>query len=195
MRTKDPNSLVSFDFRQRTYLQCSVSYEKNRCGRWLSTIGERVGVLGRPHKDYSVLRLPSIKDHTGFVLTSPAVSDLVVGEHQSICRRGCRQARDNHGLKERQVREGTMVVVNMHNGGYIFGTAHPKDGTANVPKGLVSYGKKTGTIKSQVPSLCLPPIQAQGSIPYCPPLDTPTFFPQASSRIIFSLFFSGDSLP
>lgn len=36
--------------------------------------------------------------------------------------------------------------MNMHGGGYILGTAHPSDLTANMPKGLVRCGKQTGTI-------------------------------------------------
>ena len=83
---------------------------KNRCARWLSTIGERVGV-GRTHKDYSVLRPPSIDDHTGFVFSSPAVSDLVVGSINAFAERAGVKPETTTGywfvdsLKERSVRE------------------------------------------------------------------------------------------
>ena len=126
---------------------------KNRFARWFSAIGEWIGVAGRTHEDYSALRLPSIKDHTGFVLISGAAPDLVVGSIKAYA--------DKTGVKpetiigywfgdtpeERPVREGEVVVMNMHGGAYILGTAHPKDLTANIPKGLASYGNQTGTIK------------------------------------------------
>ena len=88
-----------------------------------------------------------------------------------------------------------MVVMKNRDGGYILGTAHLEDGTANIPKGWSATGRKrirsTGTVH-RVPTLCVLPIQAHRPISYCPPwtssLDPPPCFPKASSRTIFSLF-------
>ena len=136
-----------------TYLQYSLSYEKNCFARWVRTIGEKIGVSGRAHQDYSVLQLPDIKDHTGFVLIPGAAPHLVVGNIKVYADKAGVKPETIIGywfgdsLEERPAREGEVVVMNMHGGGYILGTAHPKDMTANIPKGLVNYGAQTGTIK------------------------------------------------
>ena len=48
--------------------------------------------------------------------------------------------------EEEPVRPEEVVVMNMHGGGYVTSTAHPVDITAAIPKGLLAYGKKSGTI-------------------------------------------------
>jgi acetyl esterase/lipase len=104
------------------------------------------------HEDYSVLQLPDIKDHTGFVLIPGAAPDLVVGSIKAYAEKAGVRPETIIGywfggsVEERPVREGEVVVMNMHGGAYILGTAHPKDVTAIIPKGLVSYGTQTGTI-------------------------------------------------
>ncbi|CAE6424431.1 unnamed protein product [Rhizoctonia solani] len=37
-------------------------------------------------------------------------------------------------------RDGEKIILNLHGGGYIIGTAHPEDLTANIPRGYLSYG-------------------------------------------------------
>jgi acetyl esterase/lipase len=126
--------------------------EQNRYVRWLSTIGEMIGVSGRTHKDYTLLPLPSIKDHSGFVLIPPAASDLVTGSIKAFADKAGVRPETIIGywfgdsLEDRPVEEDEVVVMNMHGGGYIFGTAHPNDETADIPKGLARYGERTGTI-------------------------------------------------
>ncbi|CAE6418546.1 unnamed protein product, partial [Rhizoctonia solani] len=36
--------------------------------------------------------------------------------------------------------DGEKVILNLHGGGFIAGTAHPEDFTANIPRGFVQYG-------------------------------------------------------
>ncbi|KAG8691699.1 hypothetical protein FRC11_012450 [Ceratobasidium sp. 423] len=37
-------------------------------------------------------------------------------------------------------RDGEKIVLNLHGGAYIAGTAHPEDPTANIPRGYLKYG-------------------------------------------------------
>ncbi|KEP55667.1 alpha/beta hydrolase fold protein [Rhizoctonia solani 123E] len=37
-------------------------------------------------------------------------------------------------------KDGEKVILNLHGGGFIAGTAHPEDFTANVPRGFAQYG-------------------------------------------------------
>ncbi|CEL59412.1 Esterase OS=Acinetobacter lwoffii GN=est PE=3 SV=2 [Rhizoctonia solani AG-1 IB] len=37
-------------------------------------------------------------------------------------------------------RDGEKVILNLHGGAYIVGTAHPEDPTANIPRGYLTYG-------------------------------------------------------
>jgi len=86
------------------------------------------------------------------VLIPGAAPDLVVGSIKANADKAGVKPETIIGywfgdeLEKRPVQEGEVVVVNMHGGAYILGTAHPKDLTANIPKGLVRYGTQTGTI-------------------------------------------------
>lgn len=196
--------LIFFHSLWITYLQCPISYEKNRFTRWLSTIGGRIGVEGRTHKDYSVIPLPSVKDHTGFVLIPPAASDLVVGSIKGYADKAGVRPETIIGywfgdsLEERPVQEGEVVVMNMHGGAYVLGTAHPKDGTANIPKGLVSYGNQSGAI-TRVLSI---EYRLSASYPFKPSSPFPTALLDALSGYTYllsqgfkphNILFSGDS--
>ena len=138
--------------RWRTDIYYAISYEQNRYVRWLMTIGEKIGVSGRTHEDYGLRPLSSIKDHAGFVLIPPAASDLIVGSIKAFADKAGVRPETIIGYwfgdspEEQPVQEDEVVVMNMHGGGYVFGTAHPKDPTANLPRGLASHGKQTGTI-------------------------------------------------
>jgi len=144
--------ILSSFFLWRTYPLYPILYEQNRYARWLTTIGDKIGVSGRTHEDYSALRFTSIKDHAGFVLIPPAAPDLVIGSIKTYADKAGVKPETIIGYwfgdspEEQPVQENEVVVMNMHGGGYIFGTAHPNDPTANIPKGMVSYGKQTGTI-------------------------------------------------
>ncbi|CAE7189736.1 unnamed protein product [Rhizoctonia solani] len=37
-------------------------------------------------------------------------------------------------------RDGEKIILNLHGGAYIVGTAHPEDPTANIPRGYLQYG-------------------------------------------------------
>ncbi|KAJ1308505.1 hypothetical protein OPQ81_004209 [Rhizoctonia solani] len=37
-------------------------------------------------------------------------------------------------------RDGEKIILNLHGGAYIAGTAHPEDPTANIPRGYLKYG-------------------------------------------------------
>ncbi|CAE6424373.1 unnamed protein product [Rhizoctonia solani] len=41
--------------------------------------------------------------------------------------------------------DGECVMLNLHGGGFIAGSAHPEDFTANVPRGFVQYGESAVT--------------------------------------------------
>ena len=130
----------------------SLSSEQNRYMRWLMVIGEKTGISGRTHEDYSLLRLSSIKDDAGFVLIPPAASALVVGSIKSYADKAGVRPETIIGYwfgdspEKQPVQEDEVVVMNMHGGAYVFGTAHPKDMTASIPRGLIRHGKRTGTI-------------------------------------------------
>ena len=126
---------MSFHSGQRTHPQCSVSCKKNHCARWLSKVEASRG---------GPIKIISIEDHTGFVLISPAVSDLVVGSINASQKRLALSRRHWFGdlLKERPIRPGEKDGGDEQPRWRIYlGTAHPKGETVNVPKGLVSYGK------------------------------------------------------
>ena len=159
---------------------------------------------GRTHENYSALRLSSIKDHTGFVLIPGAAPDLVVGSIKAYADKASVKPETIIGywfgdtLEERPVREGEVVVMNMHGGAYILGTAHPKDLTANIPKGLVSYGNQTGTI-TRVLSI---EYRLSASYPFKPSGQFPTALLDALSGYAYllsqgfkpqNILFSGDS--
>jgi acetyl esterase/lipase len=168
------------------------------------TIVGRIGASGRTHKDYNALQLPSIKDHTGFVLIPPAAPDLVVGSIKEFADKAGVKPETIIGYwfgdlpEERPVQEGEVVVMNMHGGAYIMGTAHPKDGTASIPKGLISYGKQAGTIK-RVLSI---EYRLSASHPFKPSGPFPTALLDALSGYTYllsqgfkshNILFSGDS--
>ena len=144
---------MSFYSGQRTHPQCSVSCKKNHCARWLSKVEASRG---------GPIKIISIEDHTGFVLISPAVSDLVVGSINASQKRLASSRRHWFGdlLKERPIRPGEKDGGDEQPRWRIYlGTAHPKGETVNVPKGLVSYGKTIKRVLS-VEYRLLPPTRS-----------------------------------
>ena len=120
--------------------------------RWLLDTNGAIGVAGRDHQDYTKVPLNRIKDHPNFVLIPPTPSHLVIGDISTFA--------DKAGVKpeviigywfgktpeEEAVKSEEVVVMNMHGGAYAICSAHPSDITATIPRELLAYGNKSGTI-------------------------------------------------
>ncbi|KDN48134.1 hypothetical protein RSAG8_03150, partial [Rhizoctonia solani AG-8 WAC10335] len=101
-----------------------------------------------------VLVLGAIRD----ILDAPSRAGMTGGrDHtQEVAAKHCQDARfiwldgvaariDPYGFGKWDstrdlARDGEKVVLNLHGGGYIAGTAHPEDPTANIPRGYLEYG-------------------------------------------------------
>jgi len=109
-------------------------------------------VAEREHQDYSKIPLHRIKDHPNIVLIPPSPPHLVIGDIKTYADKANVKPEAIIGYwfgktpQEDAVRSEEVVVMNMHGGAYVFCTAHPNDITATIPKELVAYGKKSGTI-------------------------------------------------
>jgi acetyl esterase/lipase len=123
-----------------------------RLFRWLLDTNSVVGPDGREHQDYSNIPLHRIKDHQNFVLIPPAPSHLVIGDIKTYASKANVKPETIIGYwfgttpEEEEVKPEEVVVMNMHGGGYVSLTAHPINIAAAIPKGLLAYGKKSGTI-------------------------------------------------
>jgi len=119
---------------------------------WLLGTTSAVGVAGREHQDYSKIPLQRIKDHQNFVLIPPAPSNLVIGDISTFAAKADVKPEMIVGYwfgktpEEEPVKPEEVVAMNMHGGGYVTSAAHPNDITAAIPKGLLAYGKQSGTI-------------------------------------------------
>jgi acetyl esterase/lipase len=119
---------------------------------WLLDTNSAVGVDARDHQDYSKLPLDRIKDHPNFVLIPPAPSHLVIGDIKTFADKANVKPETIIGYwfgrtpEDEVVKPEEVVVMNMHGGAYIMCSAHPSDITAILPKELLAYGNKSGTI-------------------------------------------------
>ncbi|CAE6458613.1 unnamed protein product [Rhizoctonia solani] len=82
-----------------------------------------------------------------FIWVNGVPDELVVGEIKRLAQAcGAQSVRipaygfGNWGSSGDLARDGEKIVLNLHGGGYIIGTAHPEDLTANIPRGYLSYG-------------------------------------------------------
>ncbi|KAF8743279.1 Steryl acetyl hydrolase, partial [Rhizoctonia solani] len=82
-----------------------------------------------------------------FIWVDPVPPNLIVGEVERLARAcGAQSVRiPAYGFgkweSERDLaRDGEKVILNLHGGAYIAGTAHPEDPTANIPRGYLTYG-------------------------------------------------------
>ncbi|CAE6418605.1 unnamed protein product [Rhizoctonia solani] len=82
-----------------------------------------------------------------FIWVDGVPPELIVGEVRRLAR-ACRAQSVRipaYGFgKWRSTRDlarsGEKVILNLHGGGYIIGTAHPEDLTANIPRGYLAQG-------------------------------------------------------
>ncbi|CCO37735.1 Esterase [Rhizoctonia solani AG-1 IB] len=82
-----------------------------------------------------------------FIWVNGVPDEFVVGEIKRLAQTcGAQSVRipaygfGNWGSSGDLARDGEKIVLNLHGGGYIIGTAHPEDLTANIPRGYLSYG-------------------------------------------------------
>ncbi|CCO37734.1 Esterase OS=Acinetobacter lwoffii GN=est PE=3 SV=2 [Rhizoctonia solani AG-1 IB] len=82
-----------------------------------------------------------------FIWVNGVPEELVVGEIKRLAQICGAQSVHipaygfgNWGSSGDLARDGEKIVLNLHGGGYIIGTAHPEDLTANIPRGYLSYG-------------------------------------------------------
>ena len=120
--------------------------------QWLFHTVNAVGADRWEHQDFSKVPLHRIKDHPNSVLIPPAPSHLVIGGIKAYADKANVKPETIIGYwfgetpEEKSVEPEEVVVMNMHGGTYVFCSANPNDPTAAIPKGLLSYGKKSGTI-------------------------------------------------
>ncbi|KAJ1308506.1 hypothetical protein OPQ81_004210 [Rhizoctonia solani] len=82
-----------------------------------------------------------------FIWVDGVPSELIVGEIKRLAQVcGAQPARiPAYGFGKWDsardlARDGEKVILNLHGGGYIIGTAHPEDLTANIPRGYLAQG-------------------------------------------------------
>ncbi|CUA70311.1 hypothetical protein RSOLAG22IIIB_00666 [Rhizoctonia solani] len=82
-----------------------------------------------------------------FIWVDGIAPELIVGEIQRLAQAcGVQPVRiPAYGFgkwdsEKDMARDGERVVLNFHGGGYVAGTAHPEDPTANIPRGYLEHG-------------------------------------------------------
>ncbi|KAH7343936.1 Alpha/Beta hydrolase protein [Rhizoctonia solani] len=82
-----------------------------------------------------------------FIWVDSVPSELIVGEIKRLAQVcGAQSVRiPAYGFGKWDsardlARDGERIVLNLHGGAYIAGTAHPEDPTANIPRGYLKYG-------------------------------------------------------
>ncbi|KAJ1308504.1 hypothetical protein OPQ81_004208 [Rhizoctonia solani] len=82
-----------------------------------------------------------------FIWVDGVPPELIVGEIQRLAQVcGARSVRiPAYGFgrwdsAQDLARDGEKIILNIHGGGYIAGTAHPEDLTANIPRGYLKHG-------------------------------------------------------
>ncbi|CAE7178381.1 unnamed protein product [Rhizoctonia solani] len=82
-----------------------------------------------------------------FIWIDALPSDLIVGEIKRLAQAcGAQSVRiPAYGFGKWDssrdlARDGEKIILNLHGGGYVVGTAHPSDISANVPRGYLAHG-------------------------------------------------------
>ncbi|CAE6434405.1 unnamed protein product [Rhizoctonia solani] len=82
-----------------------------------------------------------------FIWVDSVQSELIVGEVKRLAQAcGAQSVRiPAYGFGKWDsardlARDGEKIILNLHGGAYIAGTAHPEDPTANTPRGYLKYG-------------------------------------------------------
>ncbi|QRW15910.1 carbohydrate esterase family 10 protein [Rhizoctonia solani] len=113
--------------------------------REVTYISEKTGINGGRDHTKEVVAKDCLDAH--FIWVDGVPDELIVGEvkrlaqvcgAQSVCIPAYGFGRWNS--TQDLARDGEKIILNLHGGGYIAGTAHPEDLTANIPRGYLAHG-------------------------------------------------------
>ncbi|EUC67417.1 esterase [Rhizoctonia solani AG-3 Rhs1AP] len=106
---------------------------------------EKTGVTGG--RDHTIEVAAKHCQDARFIWVDGVPPELIVGEIKRLAQAcGAQSVRiPAYGFGKWDsardlARDGERVILNLHGGGYIIGTAHPEDLTANIPRGFLTHG-------------------------------------------------------
>ncbi|KAF8743282.1 Steryl acetyl hydrolase, partial [Rhizoctonia solani] len=113
--------------------------------RELTYISEKTGINGGRDHTKEVVAKDCLDAH--FIWVDGVPDELIVGEVKRLAQVcGAQSVRipaygfGRWNSTQDLARDGEKIILNLHGGGYIAGTAHPEDLTANIPRGYLAQG-------------------------------------------------------